>query len=355
MVRFARIFGQIIIIFAGMVGTYFLAEFILLKVIGMESGLPYWSIVIAVTVIIGIVLLLISAYICGFIGKLCMSIVNRAAKMSMRDLVGGTVGLIIGLIIAALLGSSISSLRFGPYIVLLFSLFMGYIGLVVGLKRSEDLLSSLVRGRQAREKSVKEAAGGPSILDTSVIIDGRIVDVFRTGFISGPLVVPNFVLDELKRVADSSDPIKKSRGRRGLDILNDLRQEKENAIVVTEQDYEDIKEVDLKLIRLALDMKGRIFTNDFNLNKMAQVQSVKVLNINDLANAIKTVVLPGEEMVVRVIREGKEEDQGIAYLEDGTMVVVESGRHYVGITLSVVVTSVLQTSAGRMIFAKPKE
>lgn len=355
MAKFLKVFGRLVIILGGMTGIFFLTDFILLRLVGMEIGRTYWAIIITATALSGIILILLSSFISGFIAKLGGAMVNRATKMSLRDLVGGTIGLILGLIIAALLGSSVSSLKFGPYIVLVFSLFMGYVGLVIGLRRSEDILSIFTRSRSGKEKLVKASDQAPSILDTSVIIDGRIADIYRTGFIRGPLVVPNFVLDELKRVADSSDPLKKSRGRRGMDILNDLRHEDENAIVVTEQDYEDIKEVDIKLIRLALDMKGQVYTNDFNLNKMAQVQNVKVLNINDLANAVKTVVLPGEEMVVRVIREGKEADQGIAYLDDGTMVVVEGGRHYVGITLSVAVTSVLQTSAGRMIFAKPKE
>ena len=194
----------------------------------------------------------------------------------------------------------------------------------------------------------------PAILDTSVIIDGRIADIYRTGFIESQLILPNFVLDELKRVADSPDPLKKSRGRRGMDILNELQKDFPEAFIHTDKDYEDIKEVDIKIIRLAIDMKARIYTNDFNLNKMAQVQNVTVLNINDLANAVKVVVLPGEELIVRIIKEGREADQGIAYLDDGTMIVVEGGKDYSGVTLTVVVTSVLQTTAGRMIFAKPK-
>ena len=352
-----RFIIRVLLTLGCMSGAYFAADYILADVFAITHNGMYWAITIAAVILIGAIIFIISPYIIKAFEKFGTRVANRIARMSFKELAGGTLGLILGLLIANLFSSPLDSLRFGPLIMVVFSLFMGYVGLSVGVKKSEDLLSVVMRSRKEKEKNptAKQKQYHPSILDTSVIIDGRIADIYRTGFIPGPMIVPNFVLDELKRVADSSDPLKKSRGRRGLDILNGLRQENDNAIEITEQDYEDIKEVDLKLIRLAIDMKGKIFTNDFNLNKMAQVQSVTVLNINDLANAVKTIVLPGEELVVRIIREGKEADQGVAYLDDGTMIVVENGRHYVGVTLTVTVTSVLQTAAGRMIFARPKD
>lgn len=192
----------------------------------------------------------------------------------------------------------------------------------------------------------------PKILDTSVIIDGRILDIISTGFVEGKIVVPSFVLDELRHIADSSDALKRNRGRRGLDILNELKNNKLVPVEVMEVDYEQLTEVDSKLLRLASEIQGKVITNDFNLNKVARLQKVQVLNINDLANAIKQVVLPNEELEVAVIKEGKENNQGVAYLNDGTMIVVEGGKKYVGSTIKVIVSTVLQTSAGRMIFAK---
>jgi len=192
------------------------------------------------------------------------------------------------------------------------------------------------------------------ILDTSVIIDGRIADICKTGFIEGTLVIPEFVLEELQHIADSSDLLKRNRGRRGLDILNKIQKELDVRVLIYEEAVEEAGEVDSKLVKLAKAMRGKVVTNDFNLNKVCELQGVSVLNINDLANAVKPVVLPGEEIVVQVIKDGKEHGQGVAYLDDGTMIVVEGGRDYIGTTMEVLVTSVLQTSAGRMIFAKPK-
>ncbi|MEG1998086.1 MAG: TRAM domain-containing protein [Clostridiales bacterium] len=186
-----------------------------------------------------------------------------------------------------------------------------------------------------------------------MIIDGRIADICQTGFLEGEMIVANFVLEELRHIADSSDSLKRNRGRGGLDILNWMRNEFVNRIIITEKDYPDIAEVDSKLLKLAQDLHGVVVTNDFNLNKVAQLQGMKVLNINELSNAVKPVVLPGEEMTVTVIKEGKETGQGVAYLDDGTMIVVENGRRYVGKNIQVVVTSILQTAAGRMVFAKP--
>lgn len=193
----------------------------------------------------------------------------------------------------------------------------------------------------------------PKILDTSVIIDGRISDILATGFIDGPVVIPSFVVEELQFVSDSADPIKRNRGRAGLDLVNALKDIAEYDVVILDKDYPDLTEVDSKLIRLAKDLKGKVITNDYNLNKVSEIQGISVLNINDLSNAVKTVVLPGEKLKVHILREGKENNQGIAYHEDGTMVVVENGKSLIGRDIAIEVTSVLQTSAGRMIFAKP--
>ena len=217
--------------------------------------------------------------------------------------------------------------------------------------------------KESKEERCTEVAGEtvcfkttvhPKVLDTSVIIDGRIVEICRAGFLEGPLVITNFVLDELRHIADSSDSIKRVRGRRGLDILNEL-QGIDVEVVNVKIDYDDIPEVDAKLVQLAKDYNGYVVTNDFNLNKVASFQKVKTLNVNELAGAIKTVVLPGEKMRVEVVSRGKENDQGVGYLDDGTMIVVENGKHVIGKTVETTVTSVIQTNAGRMIFVRLNE
>lgn len=279
-------------------------------------------------------------------------------KIPTHDIVSGAIGVIIGLIIAALLGFSFSKVPIvGPFFPLVFSVILGYLGWSVGVKNKEDILAVFSAiPRLGKDKQVAMSnSGSNKILDTSVIIDGRIADICKTGFVDGTLIIPGFVLEELRHIADSSDLLKRNRGRRGLDILNKIRKELEVKVKIVEEDFPDIEEVDSKLVRLAQNMDGQIITNDFNLNKVAQLQGVKVLNINDLANAVKPVVLPGEEMIVQIIKEGKEIGQGVGYLDDGTMIVIENGKKLMGETVKVVVTSVLQTSAGRMIFAKPKE
>jgi uncharacterized protein YacL len=239
------------------------------------------------------------------------------------------------------------------YVSVVLMLISVYLGTVITLKGAEqfDLLLP---------SSKLEAAGGPPpgdriVVDTSVIIDGRVADIAETGFLQGQLIIPRFVLRELQTIADSSDPLKRTRGRRGLDILNRIQKDPHIDVKIHETDFPEISDVDAKLVRLAKVVDARIFTNDYNLNKVAEFQQVRVLNINDLANALKPVILPGEGMNVRLVREGKEAGQGVAYLDDGTMVVVNNGRDRIGQKLDVTVTSVLQTSAGRMIFADIKE
>jgi uncharacterized protein YacL len=230
---------------------------------------------------------------------------------------------------------------------------LGYLGMSVAMKKKDELsdtLSFLKKGIIKRSTTDSQ----PKILDTSVIIDGRIADICKTGFVEGPLIIPGFVLRELQHIADSSDALKRNRGRRGLDILNIIQKELEISVEIVDKDFDNIAEVDSKLLKLAEVMNGKVMTNDYNLNKVASFQGVPVLNINELANAVKPVVLPGEEMTVLVVKDGKENGQGIAYLDDGTMIVVDGGRRHMGESISVLVTSILQTPAGRMIFAKPK-
>lgn len=275
-----------------------------------------------------------------------------------QDLVSGAVGLIVGLIIALLFSFSFARLPVvGPYLPLATTLIFGYLGWSTGVKKREELLGFLTSfsRRGSKEKTADFTPSiGYKILDTSVIIDGRIADICKTGFVKGPVLIPGFVLQELQHIADSSDVLKRNRGRRGLDILNRMRREPGLTVEVWEEDFENGGEVDQKLVRLAQELNAEIITNDFNLNKVAELQGVKVLNINELANALKPVVLPGEEMVVQLIRDGKETGQGVGYLDDGTMIVVENGKKFVGQTVTVLVTSVLQTAAGRMIFARLK-
>jgi uncharacterized protein YacL len=284
---------------------------------------------------------------------------EKLLKAPVAELLTGTIGLILGLIVAFLINSALESVLFpvlNDIVPIILTLLFGYLGFQVGFKKREELMS-LNRGNKKKaidEESIKTQGPRLKILDTSVIIDGRIADICKTGFLEGTIVIPQFVLLELQHIADSSDVLKRNRGRRGLDILNKIQKELPIKVEIYDGDFEDIQEVDSKLVKLAKLTNGTVVTNDFNLNKVCELQKVKVLNINDLANALKPVVLPGEEMNVLVIKDGKEQNQGIAYLDDGTMIVVEEGRNYIGKTINVLVTSVLQTSAGRMIFAKPK-
>ncbi len=237
-----------------------------------------------------------------------------------------------------------------------------FTGANIAIKKKDEIgqiLASLGRNKNLQQagKSGKkgEFEGEPKVLDTSVIIDGRIFDICKTGFVEGTLVIPYFVLEELRHIADSSDSLKRNRGRRGLDVLNRIQKELDIDVRIWDKDVKDAKEVDIKLLKLAKELGGRVVTNDYNLNKVAEFQGVPVLNINELANAVKPVLLPGEEMSLLVSKVGKEMNQGIGYLDDGTMIVIENGRRYVNETIDVVVTSILQTAAGRMIFARPKD
>lgn len=315
-----------------------------------------------VTVSLGAVLLFILSFVLAdpFI-RFMKFFEERLLKAPVGDLLFGTIGLIIGLTLAFLVGVALDGLHLAvisDIAPILLSIVFGYVGFQVGFKKRDELMSVFTsRSNKKKEADVGAESFnevGYKLLDTSVIIDGRIADISKTGFIEGILVVPQFVLTELQHIADSSDTLKRTRGRRGLDILKVLQDASNSNVLITEIDFEDVPEVDLKLVRLAKKMGAQILTNDFNLNKVCELHKVSVLNINDLANAVKPVVIPGEEMNVVVIKDGKEHNQGVAYLNDGTMIVVEEGKSYIGQAIVVIVTSVLQTSAGRMIFAKPK-
>ncbi len=270
----------------------------------------------------------------------------------------GIIGLFIGLAFGAIAAYPISLLPGGLGRILPFvaAVIFGYLGILVMTTRTE-LLGTL-RARfihQSGSKGEKDEQPllHPIFLDTSVIIDGRIADIARTGFIQGELVVPLFVLNELQHIADSADTLRRNRGRRGLEILRQLQEEAPVPVRITNEDAPGVREVDDKLISLAREHKGSILTNDYNLNRVAELQGIQVLNVNELANAVKTILLPGETFTIHVLQEGKEYDQGVGYLDDGTMVVVEGGRPYIGQTIEVIVNKVLQTAAGRMIFARP--
>jgi len=280
----------------------------------------------------------------------------RLEQASLKRLMGAAFGSILGILgafmISHLLSLTAIDKAANSFFQVTLLLLMGYVGLVLGANKGDLLNLSALGGLFSTEKAPRR---NYKVLDTSVIIDGRIADVCETSFIDGTLVIPQFVLRELQLVADSSDPLKRNRGRRGLDILARMQKMANVTVQIVEEDFPQIREVDLKLIELARGYEGKIVTNDFNLNKVAQLQGVPVLNINELANALKPVVLPGEIMRVFILKEGKEYNQGVAYLDDGTMVVVDNAKKMISKTIDISVTSVLQTTAGKMIFGKYDE
>src|SRR5512135_1740888 len=275
-------------------------------------------------------------------------------RVSLKVIVGGILGFILGLTAANIIAAPLKLVPLERsivnFILLLMNGFFGYIGITIGIREGEKFnpvnIKKLFKG--SGEENIK-------IMDTSVIIDGRIADVCETEFLDGTILIPQFILHELQHIADSSDSLKRARGRRGLDILHRIQKMSHMEVRITEDDFPKIREVDNKLIALAKRTGAKVITNDFNLNKVAELQGVKVLNINDLSNAVKPVALPGETMRVFVLKEGKEPGQGVAYLDDGTMIVVENGRRFINKNVEVAVTSVLQTAAGRMIFTRLKE
>ncbi len=275
-------------------------------------------------------------------------------RVSLKVILGGIIGFIVGLFSANIIAAPLKLVPLEKsivnFIVLLMNAFFGYMGVTIGIREGERFNPADIRKlfKGGSDENIK-------IMDTSVIIDGRIADVCETEFLDGTILIPHFILQELQHIADSSDSLKRARGRRGLDILHRIQKMGHMDVRITEDDFPKIREVDSKLVALARKLGAKVITNDFNLNKVAELQGVKVLNINDLSNALKPVALPGEGMRVFVLKEGKEAGQGVAYLDDGTMIVVENGRRFINKNVEVVVTSVLQTAAGRMIFTKLKE
>ncbi len=303
-----------------------------------------------------IIFFIISPKVIDGISRLMRSTEETLSRMPIIDVLSAVIGLILGLVVALLLCTLVNQIPVGwlaGLISVILYVFCGYFGAYLAIRRRGELADLSLLRKSGHEKSKTDhTRAKPKVLDTSVIIDGRIFDICKTGMIEGAIIVPGFVLQELRHIADSADALKRGRGRRGLDILNLMQQQLEQPVTVEERDFEDIAEVDLKLLRLATELGGVVVTNDYNLNKVAGVQKVPVFNINELANAIKPVVLPGEEMHVGIVKEGKEQGQGIGYLDDGTMIVVDGGKRFIGEEVDALVTSVLQTAAGRMIFAK---
>ena len=335
----------------------------------------HWLFAIVSVLFFGWVGWVITPFLIRFLLKYSEIVASVLAKAPSTDIIVSLIGVLVGLVLANLIGAPFSRLPIvGPYIPIVLSIILALTGAKVASHKSKDILGLFYRSRpqgedpavvteetalDQREETVIDAdalpvslAASNKLLDTSVIIDGRISDILKTGFLEGNLVIPHFVLDELQRLSDSSDNLKRAKGRRGLDFIHELQEVFSHVVIVNDMEYEMIQDVDSKLIALAKDTGSMIVTNDFNLNKVASIQGIRVLNINDLANAVKPVVIPGEEMTVYLLREGKESGQAVAYLQDGTMIVVEGGRKYIGNKIRIAVTSVLQTSAGRMIFAK---
>jgi uncharacterized protein YacL len=295
------------------------------------------------------------SFIAGIIASIVIALENVIRKLPLKRILGGTLGLIIGLFIARLIGGSFTSLH-NPTVqvsiyVILCCLF-GYIGTVLGSIKFAELTPSLPWF--SKGGFVKAGGSAPKLLDTSVIIDGRVLDVVEAGFLEGPLVVPDFVLQELQHIADSQDQLRKAKGRRGLDILKRLQESKQVEVRIDRHSVREGTDVDAKLVSLALRLQAKILTNDANLAKVAEVNGIQVLNMHKLAHAMRPAVLPGEVLKLQILREGREQGQGIAYLEDGTMVVVENASKYLGKEVEVSVTSVLQTPVGRMIFTALK-
>lgn len=351
------------VIIGGTLGFVYIPKLIVLLNFG--SGLNWLTSPFTGVVIGAIIFFFLTLWFVDSLVQVIKVFEEKIVKAPVTDVLFGTLGLVFGLIVAFLIQMPLNNISLAvvsniiPVLTIFIYLLLGYFGFQIGFKKRDELMNLFPISRSKDKKkdsddSAKKRGSDLKILDTSVIIDGRIADICQTGFLEGTLVIPRFVLEELQHIADSSDVLKRNRGRRGLDILNKIQKELAVKVEIYEGDFDEVSEVDSKLVKLAILVGGMVVTNDFNLNKVCELQGVSVLNINDLANAVKPVVLPGEEMKVQVIKDGKEQNQGVGYLDDGTMIVVEDGRSHIGKTIDVVVTSVLQTSAGRMIFAKPK-
>ena len=386
MTLFLVIAGATLLKFASpLLATYLGEEFFAMDIEIFETTLANLICVLAGGMLGGVSGWLLSPFLIRKLKLFSIFVEKQLGKMPVPDVIAGAVGLAIGLIIANLLSYSFAKIPVvGDYIPVIFSIIIGYLGLHVTIKKRDEITSlfdaipkrfyTVFKSREKAEKTESDqkinvippeieipnpepridSPTNYKLLDTSVIIDGRIADICETGFLEGTLLIPGFVLEELQHIADSADSLKRIRGRRGLDILQRIRTGSKIRVEIGNKDFPEIQEVDAKLVRLASEVNGKILTNDFNLNKVAQLRGVEVLNINELSNAVKPVVIPGETMLVQVVKDGKEPGQGVAYLDDGTMIVVENGHRHLNRKISVEVTSALQTAAGRMIFARPR-
>lgn len=318
------------------------------------NGAPMIVIYLAAAVIAGLLLYFFGVKITEIVLEEMEKLENYLRDMTLYELAIGSAGLIVGLVVANLIAIPINKIEIiGAPISVVINILFGSLGVLLTFGRRHENIFETIKSR-ASGAGAESGRCRPKVLDTSVIIDGRIADICRSGFLEGELIVPSFILEELRHIADSPDTLKRNRGRRGLDVLNMMQKELKLPIKVMEVDVSSEAEADKELLKLAAKLGGKILTTDYNLGKVADFQKVPVLNINDLANALKPIALPGEDMVVQVIKDGKEADQGVGYLEDGTMIVIEGGRRFIGENLNVTVTSTLQTAAGRMVFAKPK-
>ncbi|MDO5754699.1 MAG: PIN domain-containing protein [Tissierellia bacterium] len=326
-----------------------------------KQWIRFVSIVISV-LFFAFIFYIITPKLFNVVGDYTTRLEKSLKRFSTKDILTGTIGLIIGLILAFMISQPLYRLELpmvGNVITVILSilifLVLGYVGVRIALSNKENLFQSINITRSSKEKNGTGEAFSPKILDTSVIIDGRIKDIVDTGFLEGDLIIPIFVLEELQHIADSDNDLRRQKGRRGLDVLKLIQKKLGTQVVINNERYPEIDEVDSKILKMAQEYNAKVLTNDFNLNKVANVQNILVLNINELANAMKPVVFPGENLRVKIIKEGKELNQGIGYLDDGTMIVVENGRNKIGETVDTIVTSVLQTAAGKMIFVKIQE
>lgn len=295
----------------------------------------------------------ISSYLISSLFAFTSRVEKSLLLISTQDLIIGTLGLFAGLIIANLVGLAFGSIPYiGPYVSVALSIILGYIGMHLTISKKAEIAGWFHFKAESGTKQKKKKVG--KLLDTNIIIDGRILNIYQSGFLEGPIIVPVFVLEELQKIADSADVLKRNRGRRGLDILNQIKKKSKDELIILTEDFEEINEVDSKLVKLARTHGYKIITNDYNLNKVAELQGVAVLNINELIIALKPAVIPGEEVYVQLVKNGKEEGQGVAFLDDGTMIVVENGSQFIGQEIPVIIASVLQTKAGQIIFAKAK-
>lgn len=338
---------------------YSVLHFVIIENLYLEDIITVRTAII-ISLFFGLIFyILISNYVSNLILIKASKLEDKLNKMNLKELALTVVGAFVGLSIANLIGFAIRGFGvIGTIITVLLNLILGFMGIRVARRKKDEVniqefqkVLMLPPPLEAPKEEIR-VYGCPKILDTSVIIDGRILEILQTGFIEGEIIIPNFVLNELRHIADSADDLKRKRGRRGLDILNEIQKQLSVPVYIRDFSVKEDMEVDAMLLKMAEGMDAFVVTNDYNLNKVAEFQGVKILNINELANVVKPIVLPGEEMVVTIIKNGKEVGQGVGYLNDGTMIVVESGNKFVGEEKHVVVTSVLQTSAGRMIFAK---